>query len=136
MKISQLVESLNKLKEIEGDRCVRIKGGKIIIEDTSSAVQLYNAYPRHVGRGVAIPAINSALTKEKFDVLMEATKAYAVATSKWTIEDQRRFIPHPSTWFNQERYKDDRSTWIRSSGSGPHQNRGQVTDNDMGEVPF
>jgi hypothetical protein len=25
-----------------------------------------------------------------------------------------QYLPNPSTWFNQERYNDDPSTWIRS----------------------
>lgn len=71
------------------------------------AGQIYQAYPRKVARGAAIKAILQALKKVPGMTLMERTKAYAEA--KRNADHQ--FIPHPATWFNQERWDDDPAEW-------------------------
>jgi hypothetical protein len=84
--------------------------------DTSKEVSItqcetiYELYPRRVGKADAIKAIRSALGKASFEDLKEAVESYAQARKG---EDQQ-YTPHPATWFNQERWTDDRSTW-RSS---------------------
>lgn len=71
------------------------------------AVALYRAYPRKVARGAAIKAIKRALRKEEFEVLMEAVTEYAAAREG----QDRQYTPYPATWFNQERWEDDREEW-------------------------
>ena len=74
---------------------------------------LYRAYPRKVARGSALKAIRKSLLlpREKggvgFDALMESVQEYAEAKRG----QESRYIPHPSTWFNQERWADDRTDW-------------------------
>jgi hypothetical protein len=68
---------------------------------------IYEAYPRKVGRPVALKAIVKALASEPFDSLLSKTEAFARAVQG---KDQQ-YIAHPSTWFNQQRYNDDPSTW-------------------------
>ena len=86
-------------------------------------MHIYSAYPRRVARGAALPAIRRALDRlcavtpetfqdapERFDPakwLLESVQAYAKAVAG----QEKRFVPHPSTWFNQERYLDDPSDW-------------------------
>ena len=72
------------------------------------AMTIYAAYPRKVGRGAAIKAISKALKIVPFDELLEAVEMYARSRDG----QERQFTPHPSTWFNQERWTDDRSEWI------------------------
>ena len=76
----------------------------------SEAEAIYSAYPRKQGKADALKAIRAALGVKTADQLLEATEAYAKATSEWPA-DRLRFIPHPSTWFNRARYDDDRATW-------------------------
>lgn len=81
---------------------------------------IYKAYPRHVGRQSAIKAINkAALALRKADPglfalghLLDATKAYKAATDSWPAAD-KKFIPHPASWFNAGCYEDDRKEWNR-----------------------
>ena len=80
----------------------------------AQAQAIYDIYPLKVGRGVAIPKIELAIKDCGFDQLLEATKAYAAATRTWTEQDQK-FIPHPSTWYHQQRYRDDQREWTRKS---------------------
>ena len=74
------------------------------------AIALYKSYPRKVARGAAVRAIKKALQKESFEVLMEAVEAYSKARNG----QDRQYTPYPATWFNQERWDDDREEW----GSG------------------
>jgi 5-methylcytosine-specific restriction endonuclease McrA len=70
-------------------------------------IEIYNAYPRKVGRPVAIRAIIKALETMSAPELLEKTKAYALARAG---ADQQ-YTPHPSTWFNQQRFNDHPATW-------------------------
>lgn len=90
-----------------------------------TAEMVYAAYPRKVGRGAAIKAIQKAakLIGPKatsttrfcpYAVLLERTQAFAKATASWPEAD-RHFICHPATWFNQERYNDDPKEWERGT---------------------
>ena len=86
-----------------------------------SAEQVYNAYPLKVGRGAAIKAICKALTEaRKTDggaaALLRATMDYAAAVKQWPEAD-RKFIPHPATWFNRGSYSDDHATWARQEST-------------------
>jgi hypothetical protein len=80
------------------------------------ANQIYTAYPRRVGRGAAMKAIQKAMKTVTGLELLEAVTAYAKAVATWKVDD-RAFVPHPATWFNQERYADDRATWTRLEAS-------------------
>lgn len=93
----------------------------------SPAEAIYAAYPRRVGKTAALKAIQKALQRIKDEYLisvgqtpesflLEQTKKYAAAVSKWPSRD-RQFIPMTTTWFNQGRYLDDPSEWQRQHAS-------------------
>lgn len=81
-----------------------IFAGSSSIGDSSAeeAEKLYEAYPRKKARPVAIRAILSALKKAPFSELMAAVNKFA----RDSAGTQPKYIPHPATWFNQERWKD------------------------------
>jgi hypothetical protein len=70
------------------------------------AHEIYEIYPKKVGRPRAIAAILRALDKTSFEILREKTIQYAAARA-----GKPDFTPHPASWFNAERYNDDPSTW-------------------------
>ena len=72
---------------------------------------VYALYPRKVGKPSALVNIKQALKRNSLTTLCEATTAYAEAVSAWP-DDRKQFIPHPSRWFKDGRYDDDRATWI------------------------
>lgn len=95
-------------------------------EPTPEAI--YEAYPRKVGRKVALTAIQRAIKAITDDpalvvaiygspraYLLACVQSYAKATETWPHAD-RAFIPHPATWFNQGRYADDPREWASKSG--------------------
>jgi hypothetical protein len=92
---------------------------------TPTAEDIYAAYPRKVGRGAAIKAIQkaakliapkpSSMTRfSPYEVLLERTQAFAKATASWPEAD-RHFICHPATWFNRGSYDDDPKEWERGT---------------------
>lgn len=81
-----------------------------------SAEQIYALYPRKVARPDALRAIQKAMAAFGFEFLFERTQAYAAAVNG----KDPQFIPHPSTWFNQERFNDAPETW-KQNGAKPAQ---------------
>lgn len=105
---------------------------KAVSSDKVKVEAIYLSYPRKVGRRAAIKAIEQAAERiakgslsermtacvdpEAF--LLAKTKAFSDAVSKWP-EAEQHFCPHPSTWFNQERYDDDPKEWVRGIPAEP-----------------
>lgn len=101
-------EELNKA-ESEAKKSEPIRTELFAVEQVKKSMNqielIYDAYPKKVGKPEAFRAIRKALEKVGFDYLLEKTKAYAMAVSKTSVDS--RYIPHPSTWYNQERFNDD-----------------------------
>jgi hypothetical protein len=85
------------------------------IVSTTAAEDIYAAYPRKVGKQAAIKIIKR-LTFHNVSAawLLERAQAYAKATESWPEED-RKYIPHPATWFNRGSYDDDPKEWVRGT---------------------
>ena len=92
-----------------------------------TAETIYQAYPRKIGKKAALKAITFAIQQLVKDgistttagmtpaesaaaFLHEITRAYATAVETWPASE-RKYVPHPSTWFNQGRYMDDPNEW-------------------------
>jgi hypothetical protein len=91
----------------------------------SQAEQIYAAYPYKVGRPVALRAIQKALRNFPFELVLERTQLFAKVRN-----GDKTFIPNPSTWYNQERFNDDPSTWTRDESKRP------VQRENIGDVPI
>lgn len=70
---------------------------------------IYQQYPRRVAKPRAIPAIKQAIKAIGYANLAVIVSQYRKATEGADLQ----YIPHPATWFNQERYNDDPQTWTR-----------------------
>lgn len=75
-----------------------------------SAEDIYAAYPRKVAKKDALKAICNAMKTAGREKLLASTKLYAAAMAKCPLEE-RKFIPHPATWFNRGSYDDDPAEW-------------------------
>lgn len=73
------------------------------ITSSPQAVEIYNLYPRKVKKPLALRAIMQAIKRDGFEKVRDATRAYAERAA----DRDMQFIPHPSTFFNQEIYNDD-----------------------------
>lgn len=60
----------------------------------------WRAYPRKVGKGAVMRMWPSILKKTSVPVLLQA-----ISAQRW--DHRERFIPHPATWLNQERWLDE-----------------------------
>lgn len=65
--------------------------------------EFYSAYPLKKGRGAAIKAHKSATAKVSPALLAVAAKVFAAKC----VGKDPKFIPHPATWLNQERWADE-----------------------------
>lgn len=65
----------------------------------------WRAYPRRVGKGDARKAFAKALKKTSIDRILKAL-AWQQHQPQW-IRDGGAFVPHPTTWLNQERWDDE-----------------------------
>lgn len=65
--------------------------------------RFYQMYPRKVGKGAAKKAFFLALKKSSAQKIIDAALEY----NKACAGKDKKFIPHPSTWLNQERWDDE-----------------------------
>ena len=66
----------------------------------------WKEYPRKVGKGDARKAFSKTILKGvSLETLLEALRKQKRCT-QWN-RDNGRYIPHPSTWLNQERWEDE-----------------------------
>ena len=77
------------------------------------AETIYKEYPRKVAKKEGLEAIRKALKKNTAAFLIEKTKLFAVAVKGM----EKKFIPHPATWFNKERFSDDPEEWKETSAN-------------------
>lgn len=83
---------------------LRLQGGASTSDRDCLAI--YEAYPLKVGKPKALAAIKAALKTIEAPRLLELTRAFSRARPPGTP-----FTPHPATWFGQQRFNDDPSTW-------------------------
>ena len=65
--------------------------------------EFWSAYPRKVGTGAARKAYAKALVRVRHDDIMFGLSQQLPAM----MAKERQYIPHASTWLNQERYNDE-----------------------------
>lgn len=73
-------------------------------------------YPRRIGKGATRTAF--ARAKKKADVLHILNAAHQYSAFCVEQGTEKQFIPHPSTWLNQERWDDDLESEIDSATQG------------------
>jgi hypothetical protein len=119
-----------------GVSSIQLEGNRRELDKTTEvqkpevlAASVYEAYPRKVSRPKAIAAINAASERCKIDLasLLEKTKQMAGVWSGASKADLA-FCPHPTTWFNQERFNDDPSTWRSRGFSATQPARKSITE--------
>ena len=75
-----------------------------ILESIEGFKKFYEIYPRKVGRRSAETAFIRAIERgADIETIISRTEAYA----EIAIDIEIKFIPHPSTWLNQDRFEDE-----------------------------
>lgn len=67
--------------------------------------KFWTAYPRKVGKGLAKPAFLKARTLTNLEAILAAV-AVATQSRDW-LKENGQYIPHPTTWLNQQRWLDE-----------------------------
>lgn len=80
-------------------------------------VMIYAEYPYKVARPIALKAIQKAVAAHGAAFVMERTKRFAELRRDCIHEIPH--VPHPSTWYNQERFMDEETTWLPSARMTP-----------------
>jgi hypothetical protein len=84
--------------------------------DSAEFMTFWRSFPKRVGKGAARKAFAGALKKTTAATIMAALQR-----AVWSSEP--RFIPHPSTWLNEERWSDEPTETfdpvLRAVGLGP-----------------
>ena len=87
----------------------------------SLAQKIYEAYPRHVGKAKALPAIEKAIeviTERGFGWMKRDAAAWLLERVQKFADSPAgkhgTFTPHPTTWMNGGRYDDDDAEWQRT----------------------
>jgi len=88
---------------------------KALLEE--AALSIFKLYPAKTPKAPAIRAIKKALKKNKAEFLREKTLQYAAVRG-----GDLEFVPHASTWFNQERFADEPETWKPKNTNGTNTN--------------
>lgn len=134
-RAQQIGELLHNSQPTETKQCR--KRSSFLLDSTLS-VPIYDIYPRKEGRKKALEEIQKAIKRLSYDkeytelrsehgipageeaaaaaYLYERTKIFA--DSPAGQRDDRQFIPHPATWFHQDRFADDELNWTTRSTDG------------------
>jgi hypothetical protein len=91
------------------------RGPKLVY--SAQVEEIYAAYPRKEGKGKACEKIEIALRTVPFEELLQATREYA--NCRYVRSAPILKIPHPATWYFQQRWLDDREGWNRAYGEEP-----------------
>ncbi len=97
----------------------------------SLAQKIYEAYPRHVGRAKALPAIDKAI-----ETIAERGSWMKKEAGTWLLHRVQKFAdspagkrgtftPHPTTWMNGGRYDDDDAEWQQPNDGTAGRNAAQ-----------
>lgn len=97
-----------------------------MLTESQQIEAIFQAFPRHVGKRAALKAIENAVTRHwTLNTSREATrrwlwkkaKEYALSPAGQKPQDPAQdFRPHPSTFFNQDRFLDDAAEWQKPNG--------------------
>lgn len=76
---------------------------------------IYQAYPRHIGKQAAIKAIKIALRNIDPNFLLDRVREYAECCDRNIAAGtmDRCYIPYPASWIRAGRYDDDPGEWVR-----------------------
>lgn len=76
--------------------------------------RFWSAYPRKIGKGAARKSYERALKKVSHEIIMHGlSQQLPDMQSK-----EKQFIPHASTWLNQERWEDEPEEPNSMAGGG------------------
>lgn len=90
---------------------------KLIRSDESDFDKFYAAYPRKVGVQKARIAFEAAMKRKDPPTIEQLVASVEAHKRTWDWKkDGGAYIPHPTTYLNQDRWRDDLSTAVTEEG--------------------
>lgn len=113
--------------------------------DSEQERAIYEAFPRHVAPRAALKAIQKASERLVKDGVLPSTetarrflwkkaKEYALSPAGQKPSGHEDFRPHPSTFFNQDRFFDDPAEWQKPNGASNGKQIGTKADRTVDAV--
>lgn len=95
-----------RVRTKQEEKKIRMKEVKKTIESEGRFNEFWTSYPRKTARKVALTSwVRLHLDDETVAAILKAVEIQK-GSDQWK-KDGGRFIPHPATWLNQERWKDE-----------------------------
>jgi hypothetical protein len=69
--------------------------------------EFWNLYPKKVARPKAIQSFKAAMKKTTLEAMLSSLRNF-IRSADW-LKDGGQWVPHPTTWLNQERWNDEAS---------------------------
>ena len=76
--------------------------------------EIYQAYPRHLGKGDALKAIKKALESIDDPTPVESLLAIVREYAESPAGQLGQYTPYPASWFNAKSYLDDPKEWEKT----------------------
>jgi hypothetical protein len=98
-------------RQVTADCTLRIEENRVVKNrvvknrDMVEFDQFWKSYPNKVAKTLALKAFEKAIKKTTIEVVLTAI-ATQKQSEQW-LKDGGKFIPHPTTWLNQERWTDE-----------------------------
>lgn len=93
----------------DGQLPAKVKGSKVKESKESNVLffeKFWNEYPRHENKKKALDSFTRIKVDEQLLEKMLATLKEQKQSDQW-LAGGGKFIPHPTTWLNQERWNDE-----------------------------
>ena len=113
--ISELEATIEKMKQS------MIAKPKTV--DSAWEEKIYQAYPRKIGKQDAVRSIKKALKHTDPHELLSKVEEYAREITRYGLNSKHKNwnkVPHPSSWFNQQRYELDGAEWTACFREGDY----------------
>lgn len=92
-----------QMSSLVGDEVV-VEGEVETNQESANFDYFWSLYPNKVGKPKAKQSYLKAVRSHSFEIILAGLKRH-LTCNQWT-KDNGQFIPHPTTWLNQERFND------------------------------
>jgi len=104
--VTDEVTDQSKIKNKNKKTYIGIKGTGPILFNSKGFDRFWQAYPRKIAKGAAKRSWQKIRPDDDLVNIMVDTIARTSRTDQWQNE-QGKYIPHPASWLNQERWTDE-----------------------------
>lgn len=106
MPMGHYIDSGNQVATTRQPSIGKVSIGKVSIDTSETFNRFWKLYPKKVSKKPALKAWGKLTMTPELENSIIAALTEHTKLDQWK-KDKGRFIPHPSTWLNEERWKDE-----------------------------